>query len=74
MRPSEILRTHREMVLQIIAAHHANNPRVILEIAVLRRGRRLHPDRTVSPLYCRAPNWPAYEPVPDGDGYTADRR
>ncbi len=37
MRPSEILRAHRGMVLQIIAAHHANNPRVILEIAVLCR-------------------------------------
>ena len=29
MRPSEILRTHREMVLQIIAAHYATNPRVL---------------------------------------------
>ncbi len=37
MRPSEILRMHREMVLQIIAAHHVTNSRVILEIAVLRR-------------------------------------
>ncbi len=33
MRPSEILRAHREMVLQIIAAHHATNPRVIGSVA-----------------------------------------
>ncbi|MDR7925817.1 hypothetical protein RIE95_02205 [Acidithiobacillus thiooxidans] len=33
MRPSEILRRHREEVLQIIAAHHANNPRIFGSVA-----------------------------------------
>ncbi|MDD2750437.1 MAG: nucleotidyltransferase family protein [Acidithiobacillus sp.] len=33
MRPSEILRRHREDVLQIIAAHHATNPRVFGSVA-----------------------------------------